>query len=283
MKFTIPHGNYIRNILQLENYFLILFFLFSHEFILATPNNNLYTFGALNLTEAISPKISGLRYTHQFLFNKEVELSANLKFNNDFLLRRKNQEGDNSEKKSVSPPIAIKHFVAMTNQYHQIQLVWLTDSEFDNKHFIIEKSSDGLEFFPIGVITSKGNSYQELNYEFTDPIPWTGKNYYRIKGETNNGTISYSSIRKIERIQQNSLKLFSKPTRDMLHIRPGLEVPKDATIEILDNAGSILFKQKLKGSPININIDISHFPNGIYYVQLNANNMRQVSQKLIKG
>ena len=282
MKLAISHSNIIRNILQLENYLLVLFFLFTHGFILAAPNNNSYTFGKLITNESVFSKTLGLSCTHRFKLNSEIEPSANLKSNYFLFIIRKNQEGNDSEKKSVSPPIAIKHFVAMTNQYHQIQLAWLTDSELDNKHFIIEKSSDGIEFFPIGVISSKGTSYQELNYKFTDPIPWTGKNFYRIKGETNNGTISYSSIRQIDRIQQNSFKLFSKPFRGMLHIRPELEVPNNATIEILDNAGSIVFKQKLSGRLNNINIDISHFPSGIYFVQLNANNMRQVSQKLIK-
>ena len=278
------------SLLKLENYLFALFFLFTHGFTLVAANNNLFSYRVNNVINTISTEALGLSYTPAFDYHfkisqqihKEILVDNYFQSTKGQLSIKERPEGYHSENVSVVPPFGIMHFEAKTNQDHQIQLVWTTDSESDNKQFIIEKSSDGLEFFPIGLIKQKGNTYGQSQYKFTDPIPWTGKNYYRIKRETIDGTISYSDIRKIHRTPQSSFKIFPNPIKGILHIRPQFEVPNNYSIEIFDNAGNLLFKRYVQSYQNNINIDISHFPSGIYYVQLNANNMRRVSQKLIK-
>ncbi len=61
-----------------------------------------------------------------------------------------------------------------------VRLQWSTASERDNDHFIIERSTDGTDFSPIGIVAGMGNSQNVVNYTFDDDNAG-GLHYYRLR------------------------------------------------------------------------------------------------------
>ena len=61
----------------------------------------------------------------------------------------------------------------------QALLTWTTALEFNNSHFIIQRSADGINFEDIGKVYSKKSTPNA--YNFTDNKPNKGINYYRLK------------------------------------------------------------------------------------------------------
>lgn len=58
---------------------------------------------------------------------------------------------------------------------------WITASEIDNDYFIVEKSTNGNDFRPIGEIQGAGSSFVSLEYSFKEVNAYTDKSsYYRI-------------------------------------------------------------------------------------------------------
>ncbi|HFB99335.1 MAG TPA: hypothetical protein ENJ53_00885, partial [Phaeodactylibacter sp.] len=80
---------------------------------------------------------------------------------------------------SVAPlPIELSHFSA-TIKNEQVLIFWQTLSELNNDFFLLEKSSNGIDFFEINRQQGMGNSNNIANYFYEDS-PFEGVNYYRL-------------------------------------------------------------------------------------------------------
>jgi autotransporter-associated beta strand protein len=84
----------------------------------------------------------------------------------------------------------------------QVHTKWTTASERDNDYFTIERSKDGNHWEKAGTVDGAGDSDQELSYDFTDPRPYVGLSYYRLRQTDFNGEFTTSSPRAVE-IRQN--------------------------------------------------------------------------------
>lgn len=95
------------------------------------------------------------------------------------------------------------------------RLIWVTATEKNNRHFIIERAADNENYFPIGYVRSKKeNSNEKLNYEFTDEKPLQGLNYYRLKQVDIDGNFDYTPVRVIEFEEDitTSFEVYPNPT-----------------------------------------------------------------------
>jgi len=88
-----------------------------------------------------------------------------------------------------------------------IKLNWKTATEQNTKLFEIERSPDGVNFGKIGEVKAS-NIMNGASYSFTDELPVSGYNYYRLKIIDEDRKYSYStiviiSVRKSEGITWN--------------------------------------------------------------------------------
>ncbi len=78
-----------------------------------------------------------------------------------------------------------------------VNFSWQTASEFNSDYFIIERSTDGINFLNIGKRSAAGYSTLLLSYSFTDDNPAPGTNYYRLNQFDFNGMHEYSPVRAV--------------------------------------------------------------------------------------
>ncbi len=67
-----------------------------------------------------------------------------------------------------------------TKSYGKHLLNWSTISERDASHFVIERSSDGLDWNHVGSVKAVGNSIETNYYSIIDTDPIEGMSYYRL-------------------------------------------------------------------------------------------------------
>lgn len=96
-------------------------------------------------------------------------------------------------------------------------LKWVTASEINNKGFEIEKSSNGKLFQKIGFVEGNTDSWQALNYSFTDPAPHS-LTYYRLKQIDWDGASTYSKIVVVQGKEQ-VVAVYPNPSRGHVTIR----------------------------------------------------------------
>lgn len=157
----------------------------------------------------------------------------------------------------VTTPVELTYFEARQQQ-NTILLTWVTASELNNSHFEIERSSDGIYFTSIKSINGHGSTDVEITYNLIDYEPLNGVNYYRLKQVDYDGDFEYSEVVSVEFI---AFKTVITP-----NISNGLfYVNKVGRVAIFNTVGQLVKELNLMEPS---NIDLSNFPDGIYYVQL---------------
>ncbi|MET0636599.1 MAG: T9SS type A sorting domain-containing protein [Chitinophagaceae bacterium] len=146
-----------------------------------------------------------------------------------------------------------------------VTLNWTTASEFQNKHFLVERSNDGAVYSTIGTVTSQafnGSGSEKLDYTFGDNHPVSGLNYYRLKQVDIDGHFEYSDVVTISFVSLSRISFYPNPVKDKLFIRGTVTGSLNYTIL---NAGG---QTVIKGSTLVSNpIDLSSLQKGLYYLK----------------
>jgi predicted MPP superfamily phosphohydrolase len=93
-------------------------------------------------------------------------------------------------------PVSLLSFDAKLNN-DKVLLNWATAQEQDNRHFTIEKSTNGTAFNFFSKVDGLVNSNTVKDYSVTDFTPALGDNYYRLSQTNTNNKITYLQTRKV--------------------------------------------------------------------------------------
>lgn len=166
-------------------------------------------------------------------------------------------------KLSFPVPLKLISFSAAKLNSHTAILKWTTADENNLRHFVIERSTDGIHFTTSGQIPST-NSSSRNNYSFTIEEPFLTTTYYRLKMQDNDGRFLYSKIVSI-RVNKNTLTLNPNPVSDKLVLH---YPPSTATgfIRIINVAGKEILRQRLLPASVSKEINTSSFTPGLYFL-----------------
>jgi len=127
-----------------------------------------------------------------------------------------------------------------------IKLFWRTASEINTSHFVIERSTDGINYDSIGYQESTGGLNTITDYEMIDMAPLIGINYYRLKIIDIDGSMSNSPIIALPfdsttrpADKWKKLKMYPNPTKRMIHIEMPEEDRKES-MTLYDSRGKIV-------------------------------------------
>jgi hypothetical protein len=146
-------------------------------------------------------------------------------------------------------------------------VTWNTVTESNNFKFIIEKSTSGNNFIPIGEVATKalnGNSSVALQYNYVDVNPVQGKQYYRLKIVDNYGKETYSPIVTLLR-GAGKLEIVDvqpNPTTGTVYFNI-LGSSNSVTVTINDFTGKVVINKGFVQNN-NFSIDMSALASGTY-------------------
>jgi len=160
-------------------------------------------------------------------------------------------------------PVQYTAWYAEKTQSLKSFLFWSTASEFNNSGWNILRSKDGKAWESIGWVDGKENTIQERIYDFTDPQPMNGLNYYRLKQIDYDGITSYSDVKSLE-FRSDALSVFPNPVSDKLFIKDANDY---AEFTITDMSGRII----RQGNINEENIDVSNLNEGCFLVRITSN------------
>ena len=186
-------------------------------------------------------------------------------------------------------PVELFAFTASVRN-SEIQLLWSTASELNNRGFEIERSvNEPNNFVTVGFVEGKGSSTEINYYSYTDNPQVSGVNqlYYRLKQVDFDGTFSYSDVVNITYdvpaefvLSQNYPNPFNPSTRISYF------VPKESfvSIKVYDFLGrevtTLVNEAKSTGS-YEIVFDTSNLPSGTYFYTLIAENYSTTKKMIL--
>lgn len=91
-----------------------------------------------------------------------------------------------------------------------VDISWSTADEYDNDHFELQRSIDGINFYTIELIESKGNTSGVTTYYTSDLSPATGTSYYRVKQIDLDGKSTVTDVRRVVNSDE-SIRLYPNP------------------------------------------------------------------------
>jgi len=156
-------------------------------------------------------------------------------------------------------------------------LNWTSAKEFNNKGFELQRSLDGVNYYPIGFVNSiatGGTSNTPIVYpQYTDDRIVNSVYYYRLRQVKLDNTFRYSNVVELKDINAISLGIetvYPNPSSKIVNVVIVSPLADNVKILLSDATGKTLSILKVgvnSGSTI-VSLDLSGYAAGIYYVRL---------------
>ncbi|MFN3918360.1 MAG: T9SS type A sorting domain-containing protein [Flavobacteriales bacterium] len=169
-------------------------------------------------------------------------------------------------------PIELLDFSGRANKYYN-ELSWITASEQNNDFFIIERSTDGIEFREIGKVKGAGSSSSVRLYNYTDRIPKAGTNYYRLVQTDFDGTTTRSKIIVLENKIAHHFEVLSaypNPANELFTIELSAAGASAITVQVREMSGRNIMElaHTISDGANRIEIPVNQLAKGMYIVTL---------------
>lgn len=158
-------------------------------------------------------------------------------------------------------------------------LHWTTLQETNTDHFVIERSTDGINYVVIGTVTASGNTTTISKYQFTDKQIATGINYYRIKTIDKDAKFALSPVRTINNIDNDfTISLLPNPvTKGVVYINTSVNCQR---IEVRDATGRLIKTAIAKGTQNQL--PVHQLNKGMYFITVVTDSGAKVDKLFVE-
>lgn len=179
---------------------------------------------------------------------------------------------------SNSNVLPVTGFVSnITLRNNQVIINWQTLTETNLKSFVIEESTDGVNFKIIYKVNSTGNNSSSVNkYQYEVPAK-SGVLYYRVTAIDIDGKLTQDKIWKIA--NTTNIGLSPNPFNNEINVYTGGGT--DYQILVTNASGKTIYLSQ-KSKETSINIVTNSWAKGTYYVSLYSNNELVKQFKTVK-
>ena len=172
----------------------------------------------------------------------------------------------------ASLPVTLVSFTAK-KEGATASLHWVTESEINSSHFEVQRSLDGKNWLPIGIVdcqrdmaNDKKSAIFSREYQFTDPTLAPKENLYRLKMIDMDKSFSYSQIRSVFHENTIIAAVYPNPVVDRLYFDDSIKFI-NAQIALYNSRGENVIP--FLSVPID-GISLAHLLPGIYLVSIKS-------------
>jgi hypothetical protein len=173
---------------------------------------------------------------------------------------------------------------ATTTTAGVVSLEWVTNTEFKNESFVIERSYDGLNFEPILEVGSQKESGPKATlYHDQDEAPVEGTNFYRVRAVFGDGTSMLSPIRlAMVGLNPKVLTLYPNPAQHQITMFWEKYAGKAGQVTIANSFGIEVLKQDFEALPDGpVQLELGNQPEGMYWLTLAVDGHRTITSRFM--
>jgi hypothetical protein len=172
--------------------------------------------------------------------------------------------------------------VPVNDQY--VQATWQTAGEANIETFVVERSRDGAGWSPVQALSPHAGGDSVNNYAVTDPAPYAGVSYYRLKMVAYSGNTGYSTIAKVTfRSGAFNFTVTPNPFKSTLSLVVTMPAAGPVTARLIDTYGNIVYTGSFQGNQGSNTVNLNGLPDiakGIYILEVSNGQSTQRSKVL---
>ena len=178
-------------------------------------------------------------------------------------------------------PLTWLSFRAIQNN-GEVDVAWETSQEYKVYHFEVQRSTNNIDFTPIGTV-KPGNT----NYQYIDKQPLQGINYYRVKSVDVDGAFLYSTIATVNIKEGMNIisSLYPNPGNGSITLQLQGNVQGKVCLQLFDQYGRTILMKQLGDqhttrfiTPVNL----SGLPKGNYILKVLVGDKTYLNKLLIQ-
>lgn len=147
-----------------------------------------------------------------------------------------------------------------------IILSWQTTEETNTKLFSLERSTTGSTYESIGKVNAKGSG---SSYQLRDALASRGLTFYRLKTVDIDGRAEYSRTISITKNCDALYSMVPNPANQNIKVLNSTIGSDKTVVQIFDVAGTKVFQKQYRADA-SIDIDVSAYRRGIYFIRING-------------
>lgn len=187
--------------------------------------------------------------------------------------------GNITFQRAVVLPLTLNSFNGALNN-SSVNLSWESAQEANLDKYIVEKSTDGINWETLTTVAANGNSSNATTYNTVDANA-AQINYYRLKQIERNGSFTYSQIITIHKgeFEKLALKLYPNPVISNATISINSESKLAAHIKIYNQFGIQLqhMQRSLIAGSNNIPVQgLQSLPAGTYIIVVEDDQLNRI-------
>lgn len=186
---------------------------------------------------------------------------------------------DPYETSPVVLPVTALHFNATATE-QVVKLSWQVNKETNISKYVVERNT-GNSFIPIGSKAAGNNLDGVFNYSFTDSLPVSGANYYRLKIVDADGRYTYSDIVPVTCTGKNTrIALYPNPSSTYVIVEHKA-VNTAAKLLLVDMQGRKLKTIVVAKGSKQTRIELAAIAKGIYKIVWQQDGKKAESETLL--
>ena len=181
-------------------------------------------------------------------------------------------------------PVELLFFDAKVANNSTVNLVWQTASEVNNDFFSIERSKDLQTWETLKTVDGAGNSVEQIAYADSDPAPYLGTSYYRLKQTDFDGNFSYSETKAVNLNGVEIITSFPNPSAGLIQLQVTSSVEAKLQMKVYDSGGKLVYStdgEVLVEGLNTLSYDLSELGSGTYQLAINTSDGQYRDQTLI--
>lgn len=173
--------------------------------------------------------------------------------------------------------VEIENLVAVPNSDH-VALTWEARGEDADTRFYVERSSEGINFESLGMVSGQASKKDALQHEFQDYKPLFGLSYYRLRTVDCNGRESVSPAVEIKYFDPNGLALgqiVPNPSQGQVAISVLSDRDRLVSMTFYDALGRQVLELPvaLQAGQNKLETDLSGLEAGVYFLKIGGSPM----------
>ncbi len=164
-----------------------------------------------------------------------------------------------------------------------VEIQWLTNQLAESENFILERSGDGQTFESLKSINQFTDKNKDAFFKELDHAPLMGKNYYRLKQALTDGSTTFSAVKMVNfQVDLTRLMVFPNPAKDVLQLQLPDFIGQSVSIQLYDAFGQLQYQLTIEKVATDlIQVPLTEFANGLYYLELSVAGQKSINQKVI--